>query len=156
MVGKQENTARTLVRMEVIILQGLLMGIIQFVIGIATIPVMPFAVMCNRWRADVGHGFFARVCHLPLWFLSGCLYAVIAPFETTRKTIADLRAVVSAEWATRNLEDNPLKPNGHPLQMPTAEQRAIRHLAHTLWVIRDYNGEARRFGQGLPIDESRL
>lgn len=151
MVGKQENAAKTLMRIEAIILQGLLMGLFLFAMGIALMPFMPFVVMIRRWRAAK-----SRIALLPVYFVSGCLYAAVAPFGVLVKTIADLRTVVAVEWATRTLEGQPKKPNGQPLRLPTDEERAMIDLAYTIGVIRDYNGEAREYGQGLPIDESRL
>lgn len=157
MIGKRENTAKTLVRIEALILQGLLMGLFLTAMGIVLMPVMPFAVVINRWRAErKRHRFLTRVWLIPFWFVSGCLYAILAPIGIVWNTISDLRTIVAVEWAMRTLAGEPKKPNGHPIELPTAEERAKRDLAKTVDVIRDYNGEARAFGQGLPIDEREL
>lgn len=157
MIGKQENTAKTLMRIEAIILQGLLMGLFLTAMGVVLMPGMPFVVVINRWRAErKRHRFLTRVWLTPFWFVSGCLYAILAPIGIVWKTFSDLRTVVAVEWATRMLEDQPRKPNGHPLKLPTAEERVQKDVAKTIEVIRDYNGEARAFGQGLPIDERKL
>lgn len=157
MIGKQENTAKTLVRIEALIIQGLLMGVFLAAMGIILMPVMPFVVVLNRWRTErKRYRFITRVWLVPFWFVSGCLYAILNPIGIVWKTITDLRTIVVVEWATRMLEEQPKKPNGHPIELPTAEERAKRDLAKTVDVIRDYNGEARAYGQGLPIDERKL
>ena len=157
MVGREENTVKTLLRIEAIIIQGILMGLLLFAIGVALIPFVPFSVVHKRWKAHRGdRRTFRRVLNSPFWFVSGCLYALLSPIGILWKTVSDLRTVVAVEWAMRMLEDEPKKPNGHPLELPTPDERARRALAHTMGVIRDYNGEARTCGQGLPIDETRL
>ena len=157
MRGKQENTAKTLVRIEALILQGLLMGTFLAAMGIALMPVVPFVVAHKRWRAErKRHRFTTRLLLLPFWFVSGCLFSFLTPIGIVRTTIRDIRTVVAVEWVMRLLSGEPKKPNGHPVKLPTADERAKRDLATTIGVIRDYNGEAWSYGQGLPIDERDL
>ncbi|MGN0130688.1 MAG: hypothetical protein ACI4CE_07370 [Methanomethylophilus alvi] len=157
MIGKRENTAKTLVRIEAIVLQGLLMGMFLTAMGIVMIPVMPFVVVYNRWRAEKKrHRFITRVWLTPFWFVSGIMYSLLSPIGIVWKTVADIRTVVAVEWATRTLDGEPKKPNGHPIELPTAYERERRDLAKTVGVIRDYNAAARAHGQGLPIDERKL
>ena len=154
---KRESMAVTLWRIEAIILQGLCYGVVLFAIGILLMPAAPIVVPFHRWMAARKRlHFLTRVLLVPIWMLGGCLYGVLSPFVAFCSTVADLRTVVAVEWAARNNILNPKKPNGHPLEISTAEEKAAIDMATTLSVVKDYNAEARSFGQGLPIDETEL
>lgn len=153
MVGKEENAAKTLVRIEAIILQGLLMGLLLSAVGVALSPIVPVVVGCRRWRAERKTRHLATcLLLLPLWMLSGCFYAMLNPLNILKKTVADLPAVVAVEWKCRTEEGSPKKPNGHPLVLPTAEYRAAVDAAAVYVVYRDYFEEARESGQGPSLD----
>jgi hypothetical protein len=157
MVGKKENAAKTLVRIEAIILQGVFMGLLLLAMSIVIVPAVPFAVGFNRWVVAAPHThFLTRFLMMPLWMLSGCLLAVMMPIRIVARTLDDIKNIAAMEWAMRKLPDEAKKPNGHPLKMPSIDERRARDIAQTIGVIKDYNGEARMHGQGLPIDETRL
>lgn len=151
---KFESAAKTFVRIETIILQGVVSGALVSAATVLMIPFVPFALVLVKWGGD--KGFFGSLAAAPLWFFSGCLSAVIAPIAVLGKTFVDLCEISRMEWETRWMSGEPKKPNGHPLPVPTADEIERRDLACLAGVIRDYNGEARRYGQGLPIDERKL
>lgn len=157
MSAKHESMAATLMRIEVIILQGLCYTAAMFAIGLMLMPLAPIVVPFHRWRATRGRlRFITRVLLLPLWSVGGALYGLLSPFAFLITTMSELRTVVVVEWAARKAVGNPKKPNGHPLEIRTAEEKAALDLAMTMSVVKDYNAEARSYGQGLNIDESQL
>ncbi len=157
MVGKREKAAKTLVRMEAIAIQGVLMGAAQTMLAMLLMSFAPFVIAGRRWRAETKERNLAVcVLMLPLWFVAGGLFAVTMPLVALASAASDLRAVMRVEWASAVEDGQPLSPSGHPVELPDPDLRAALDADCTLGVIRDYNAEARVFGQGLPIDESRL
>lgn len=152
---KCEIAARTFIRIEALLLQGLMHGILIAVFGVLAIPIFPFAYAAARWQVSA-HGFVTRFCLVPLWFAMGVIRAVTVPFSVAGRTVSSLSEIARAEWETRWMTGMPKKPDGHPLKLETDDERGLKDFAYTVGVIRDYNAEAREYGQGLPIDETEL
>lgn len=154
---KKESAVRTFIRIEVIILQGLLQGTFLSLMGVFLIPIVPFIVAFARWRVTRGSKrWLTRVICLPMWLLSGLLFGVLNPMGILFKTIADVKEVARIEWMNRWMTGQPKKPNGHPLPVRSPEDRDRFDAAITMGVVRDYNEEAIAHGQGIDLkDEDR-
>lgn len=147
---KTESAVRTFIRIEVIILQGLLRGIFLSLIGVVLIPFVPFFVAFARWRVSRRNKrWLTRVLCLPMWLLSGFLFGLINPIGILFKSLADMKAIARVEWMNRWMTGKPKKPNGHPLQIQSPEERERFDAAITMGVVRDYNDEAIANGQGI-------
>ena len=151
---KTESAARSAIRIEAIVLQGIAHGLFLFAIGVLTAPLVPFVFMFGRTRANFGK--WTRVLCSPFFFAAGCLFALVNPFVVLLGNLKDVLGVAKVEWETRWMAGQPKKPNGHPLAVRSDEERELDELAVTVGVIKDYNAEAREYGQGLPIDETAL
>lgn len=152
---RPESVIRTLLRIEAIVAQGVLNSLVMFLGGVILLPIMPFVLWVKQWKIDAG-GFFRKLFKSPLWLLIGIVDAIIIPFIALGKTLANIKPVVEVEWKTRRMIGQPRKPNGKPYIPPTKEERERQDLAVTVGVIKDFNDEAREYGQELPIDETKL
>lgn len=151
---KTESAVRTFLRIEVIILQGLMYGEFVFFQGIGLIPFMPFMVAVERWRLTRGSKQWPlRVIYLPIWFLLGILFGVVNPFRLLFKMFAALKEVARVEWTNRWMAGQPKKPNGHPLPVRTPEEQEKIEAAITMGVVEDYNEEAIAYGQVIYPEE---
>lgn len=155
---KLENAARTLVRIEILILQGLLRGIAVFLTEVCLIPTVPLLVAILRIMETQGRlNLPTRLLLISKWTLvDGLWIALSSPFRSIANTICDTVEIVRVEWNTRWMHGEPKRPDGHPLDIRSADDEARMGMAATLSVVRDYNAEARMYGQGLPIDETKL
>ena len=156
---KHEPAVRTLLRIEVLVIQGLLEGAFLFLVGLAVIPLAPFIVAFGRWSVEGRRGrrrLLTRLLMIPLWFLSGLLFGVIGPFGTLLNSFREVAEVARVEWANRWRTGSPKTPDGHSLRERSAEEQEMWEAAIAMSVVADYNDEARAHGQGLPIDETRL
>lgn len=152
---KLEPASRTLLRIECLSLQGCVKGLLCFIRDILFAPFVPFVVMAMRWRvAKARRGIVMRLLLFPWWFLIGCFMAVATPFMRLWFMLKDIVSVCDAEWQNRWTASTPKMPDGHPYPIEDAADRNS-DLAVTLGVLKDYNEEAKRFGQGMnipPID----
>ena len=151
---KTESAVRTFIRIEVVILQGLLHGIFLSLIGVVLIPIVPFIVAFARWRAiRVSAGWLSGIICLPWWLLSGLLFGIINPIGILFKAVADISEVAHIEWMNRWMAGQPKKPNGHPLPIRSPEDRDRFDAAITMGVVQDYNEEAIAHGQGIDLED---
>ena len=151
---KTESAIRTFIRIEVIILQGLLHGTFLSLMGIFLIPVVPFVVAFARWRVTRGgKRWLTRVMCLPMWFLSGLILGLLNPMGILLKAFADIYEVSRTEWKNRWMTGQPKKPNGHPLTIRSPEESEMLDAAITMGVVRDYNEEAIAHGQGIDLED---
>ena len=67
-----------------------------------------------------------------------------------------MKTIVEVEWKTRWLTGQPKKPSGHPIPVDGEISEEQKGLAAIRSVVRDYNEEARSYGQGIDIDETTL
>ena len=99
-----ESAATTLVRIEVIVLQGILRAVLLSVAGIVLMPIAPFVVTVMRFRV-AKMPWWKRLLMLPLWFVLGILLAVIAPFASLWRGLADTIGIAAVEWRLYNISD---------------------------------------------------
>lgn len=151
---KTESAARSAIRIEALVLQGLAYGLFIFAAGVLSAPLVPFVFVFGRIRAGVGR--WTSVLCFPLFFAAGCLFALVNPFFVLWGHIKDILEVARVEWDTRWMSGQPKKPNGHPLAVPTDKEREAKENGYVIGVIKDYNAEAREYGQGIQIDEDEL
>ena len=144
-----ESAATTLVRIEVIVLQGILRAVLLAVAGIVLMPIAPFVVTVMRFRV-AKMPWWKRLLMLPLWFVQGFLLAFIAPFSALWRGLADTIGIAAVEWRERWRNGIAKYPDGRPMSIPTPEQERLTDVAITQSVIEDYNAEAREHGQGIP------
>ena len=145
---KLESAALSLMRIECIAIQGVLSG---FINGILSVLAMPFIPFTYSWRRARETGGFKGIAMFPLFFVFGIWVALSSPFRVLIGNVRSLCGVARTEWANRWMASIPKKPNGRPLYIPTAEEDALLDAAIFRSVIRDYNEEAKRHGQGLDI-----
>lgn len=151
---KPESAVRTFIRIEVIILQGLLHGILLSLMGVVLIPFVPFIVAFARWRVTRGSKrWLTRVMCLPMWFLSGLLFGIINPIGILFKSLADMKEIARIEWMNRWMTGQPKRPNGHPLKIRSPEEQNRIDAAITMGVVQDYNDEALEHGQGIELED---
>ena len=144
-----ESAARTLVRIEVLVLQGITRAVLLFCIGVLVMPIAPFVVTIARF-GYAKMPWWKRFLMLPLWLLLGFVLAVIAPFTALWKGLSETRAIAVVEWKQRWRNGTAKHLDGRPMVIPTPEEERQLDVAITKSVIDDYNDEARRHGQGIP------
>lgn len=144
-----ESAATTLVRIEVLVLQGVLRTAILSASGVLLIPFAPFLMLLVRCR-DSGLPWWKRGLMLPFWFIIGFLIALMAPFSALWKGLADTARIVCVEWTERWRNGTAKYPDGRQMLIPTAFHEHLVDVAITKGVIADYNQEARQHGQGIP------
>ena len=144
-----ESAATTLVRIEVIVLQGILRAVLLSVAGIVLMPIAPFVVTVMRFRV-AKMPWWWRTLMIPYWFSLGILLAVIAPFSALWRGLSDTMGIAAVEWRERWRNGTAKYPDGRPMLIPTVEQERLVDVAITKSVIEDYNEEARQHGQGIP------
>jgi len=148
---KLEPAARTLLRIECLMMQGFLKGLLSSILSVLFTPFIPFVVMGGRWRmATERRGFLMRLLICPWWLLIGIGMAIATPFLRLWHCYRDVVDVCEAEWVNRWEASVPKMPDGHPYPIEDAADRNS-DLAVTLGVLKDYNEEAKRFGQGIDI-----
>ena len=151
---KTENAVITFIRIEVIILQGLLQGVFLSLMGVVLVPFVPFIVSFARWRVTRGSKrWLTRVICLPMWFLSGFLFGLVNPIGILFNAFAEVKEIARIEWMNRWMSGQPKKPNGHPLPFRSPEEREMMDAAITMGVVRDYNDEALAHGQGIVFED---
>jgi hypothetical protein len=139
---KYESEVRTLLRIEVILIQGLLQGLLFSLITLLAIPFSWLPVAHRLFRNRRGRmGTAANILCIPLWMLCGVIVAVVMPFGLLFKTFIDLREVAKVEWETRWMTGKPKKPNGKPMRPLTDEEREEMEAEITRGVIEDYADE---------------
>lgn len=147
----QESAARSLVRIEVLVLQGIARAVALFAIGLLTMPFMPFVVMSSEWRISKNlMPWWKRWLYTPLWLAIGCVVAVVSPFGVLYTGLKETKAIAEVEWKERWRYGTAKLPDGRPMPIPTPEEERQMDFAITKGVIEDYNDEARMHGQGIP------
>ena len=108
-----ENAAYSLVRVETLLLQGLLRGCFLFIFGVAAIPITPFIVGYLKCKAEWGGlSPWRRLLRIPNWIVVGCLYAFLIPLGAFATSIADTIQICRAEWDNRWRTGIPKNPDG--------------------------------------------
>ena len=146
---KPESAAKTLVRIEVLAMQGLVRAVLLFLFGACTIPAVPVILAITRWR-QMQAAWWKKAVRIPAWGLVGMLLGVAAPFVAFWRGIADTGHMAVREWKGRWRNGIAKYLDGRPMVIPTLEQQQRLEAAITRGVIADYNAEARRHGQGIP------
>lgn len=144
-----ESAARTLVRIEVIVLQGILRAVLLSALAILLMPIAPFVVTIARF-GYARMPWWKRLLMLPLWILLGIVLSVMAPFTSLWRGLTDTIGIAAVEWRERWRNGIAKYPDGRPMVIPTPEHERIVDVAITKSVIEDYNDEARQHGQGIP------
>ena len=148
-----EPAARTFARIELLSVQGFLYGLCRVMLSIVAIPIVPFAVAARIFGFRRNNmRVWTRIAMLPVWLLYGAVYAVCSPFGMLVSTVMDIRDVAKVEWRNRWTASVPKMPDGHPARILSAEEREFLDMAVTIGVIRDYNEEAKQYGQGVDIN----
>ena len=147
----QESAARSLVRIEVLVLQGIARAVTLFAIGLLTMPIMPFVSLSSEWRLSKNlMPWWKRILYTPLWLALGCVVAVVSPFGVLYNGLKETKAIAKVEWKERWRYGTAKRPDGSPMNIPTPEEVRLLDVAITKGVIEDYNAEARMHGQGIP------
>lgn len=145
---KMESTARSLVRIECLVIQGILHGFSGALLQTIAIPIMPFVFSISAYRRHGrSMGWRQRAAGLPVWFVSGAAFAVAAPFGILRRVFNDLREIARMEWKTRWQATGPKMPDGSPMPIPTGLDTAALDYAVLKSVVEDYGREADEAGQ---------
>lgn len=142
---KLEPTSRSLVRIECILLQGIVRGTIELAISFLAMPFIPFNYSRRRVK---GNGLVKELLKFPLFLCFGVFVALSFPFRGLMRNCKLLWDIAETEWTNRWMASTPKKPNGRPLYIPTAEEDALFEAAIFRSVIRDYgekgNGKEQR------------
>ena len=147
-----ECAARTIVRMECIAIQGMVHGLFNAVLSVFAMPCVPFFYVWGRMATQTGNAaWLKRIALSPIWLLCGIWFAFWTPIMLLVRTIADMVVVLRAEWVNRWMSGIPKNLDGTPMDIPTEEEQAILDAVIQRSVIRDYNEEAKRYGQGIDI-----
>lgn len=109
---KPESAARTLCRISLIAIQGVLHGIVSFLLALLFIPGTFAIVVHTEVRARSG---WAVILLFPWFLVEGILGALLSPFVVLWKHWHDIREVVAIEWRARWLAASPKKPDGEPI-----------------------------------------
>lgn len=145
-----ESAATTLVRIAVLVLQGITRAVLLAMLAIVLIPIAPFIVTVARFRhSDLT--WWKKSLMLPIWFVIGTLISVLSPFSTFWRGLQETRVISVVEWRERWRNGTAKTPDGKPMHIPTPEEERLFDVAITKSVIDDYNEEARMHGQGIPI-----
>ena len=147
----QESAARSLVRIEVLVLQGIARAVILFAIGLLTMPIMPFVALSSEWRLSKNlMPWWKRTLYTPVWLALGCVVAVVSPFGVLYNGLKETKVIAKVEWKERWRYGTAKRPDGSPMNTPTPEEVRLMDVAITKGVIEDYNAEAIMHGQGIP------
>ena len=147
---RQESAATTLVRIEVLVLQGLARAVLVSILGIVTMPIAPFALMFIRLGGSGDMPWWKRILYCPAWLGIGVVLAIAAPFIALVNGIVFTKTIVGVEWRERWRCGTMRRPDGSSLPIPDEEGLRLQDIAITRSVIEDYNEEARQHGQGIP------
>ena len=151
MDSKPESAATTLMRIEVLVLQGICRAAFLFLLAAVLTPLLPFVETASRFRLYKGEfGFWKRLALCPKWFLYGVLLAALNPFAATYKVLSYTAAMVRVEWRERWRNGTAKYPDGTPMVIPGIHDELELDVAVTKGVISDYNKEALEHGQGFP------
>lgn len=148
---KPESAIFPLMRIECLLVQGIVHMVVCLATSILFIPLTPFVFMALFWIRSEEKTRARKFVRLPLWFIRGCLIALSLPFRVLYKSVKSLFIIPWAEWENRS--GTPKKPNGKPLEDMSADERKMLDAAIYCSVIKDYNEEAKRHGQGFDIPD---
>lgn len=138
---KLEMAARSLVRIEVLALQGLLYCVVSSLMAVLQMPWLPFREILNRAVTIRGRVVWLKcLLVVPVWFAVGVCKAVANPIMVAYDVLIRIGKVVQAEWENRWMASIPKKLNGCPMKIPTPLDRAILDEVIEQSVIRDYGG----------------
>lgn len=136
---KPESAARTLLRIECLVLQGIVHCVLRVSLTVLTMPFIPFLVMFGRMiTADGRWKWVKRLLLPPGWFIFGLWLALIAPFAVIAQEVMDLWLVTKIEWVNRWRGGHPKLPNGKPLGFPEYGDEELITEAIEESVMRDY------------------
>ena len=111
MALRPESFISRLLRCEVLAVQGVVRAVLFFVLGVVSIPLVPFLVVISRWRVGDIPAWKALLL-TPLWFAMGVLIAVWSPFEGFWDDLQMTRLIVRSEWGNVFMVGDPKKPDG--------------------------------------------
>ena len=134
---KLEHASRSLVRIEVILLQGLFHALVSSVALIMAIPIVPFCLTYVRMSNEKGKGTIEKMIIIPWWFIQSILIAVTAPILNMVDSYVSMKEVARMEWTNRWRASHPKKPNGHPLIRQEGEREFLDR-AVEISVLNDY------------------
>ena len=146
---KPEWTGRTFLRIEALLLQGILHSLIHFVILVFSIPLA--AIWLAKKRYDLSrqnHGVMVSMLLSPWWLLLGSGMAIAVPFLHLADAVGQMATLIKAEWVDRWMAAHPKRPNGNAIDIARylAQKQADESLAVERGVIKDYSWEAALHG----------
>lgn len=149
----QESAARTLLRIEVLLLQGIAVSAYSFAVGLLAIPILPIAnpvlkIMYNGYLTKPVR-WWAMPVYLPVWILQGLWDGILYPFKAFINAATATIAICKAEWRERWRNGTLKNPDGTAMVIPDDEDEELVEAAITKSVLDDYNDEARQHGQGI-------
>ena len=133
-----ESTATTLVRIEAIVIQGILRAILLAAVGILIFPISPFVLTAIRFKG-AGMPLWWRILMIPYWFSLGIVLSALAPLSVLWRGLADTATIVCVEWRERWRNGEAKYPDGSQMLIPT-ESGKTDALSLTKGVIEDYEG----------------
>jgi hypothetical protein len=148
---KPESAILTLLRIECLIVQGIVHLLVCLLLSILFIPLNPFVFMFLFYSRSEQKTRARKFVRMPYWLFKGCIMAVISPFLVLYNSLKSLIVIPWAEWANRKRSGMPKKPNGEPLEIMSDDERVLLDAAYFCSVIKDYNDEAKEHGQGFDI-----
>lgn len=146
---KPESAAVSFVRIQALVMQGILRSVILAAIDIVLIPITLFALAFSKIVSPT-IPWWKKLVMLPVWMVLGVLIAVISPFRALLNGIRDTYWIAKVEWKERWRNGTAKFPDGRPMIIPTPGQERMVEVSITKSVIEDYNEEARQHGQGIP------
>ena len=133
-----ESAATTLVRIEAIVIQGILRAVLLAAFGIAIVPISPFVVTAVRFKG-ASMSWWKRILMTPYWFGLGILLSSMAPFSVLWRGLRDTVSIVSVEWRERWRNGVAKYPDGRPMLIPLEPERTDDG-AIAQSVVEDYGG----------------
>ena len=133
---KPESTAVTLLRIQVIAMQGLIRSVVMFLFWTLMFPFSPFFYAVHRFRNNPnGESTAVRVLKFPLALVFGIVSAAAIPFIDSFGSLAMTARIVRAEWSNRAISGTPKMPDGKQMDI----QGGSRDGATMMDVIGDYD-----------------
>lgn len=153
---KPEWTGRTFLRIEALLLQGVLHSLLHFGMLVVAIPLAAIWLAKKRYEtATASHGWLVCLLLSPWWLLLGLGMAIAVPFIALADEVSVMGTLMRAEWEGRWLAAHPKRPSGKPIDvaMFQAQREVDESLEVERDVIKDYAWEAALHGdfEWMPI-----
>ena len=137
-----ESAARSLVRIECILLQGAFNGFLNLFICLFILPSIPIMYILKRISVERGsNGLIKMSLMIPVWIMNGIMVMVSMPFVIVCDTMISMYGVARSEWKNRWRAGKPKRPDGKPIEPMTEYEERLLENAITMSVIRDYGQE---------------